>query len=323
VTDPAVNQGYEHRGWRGGYNNMEGKEEHHGREHVGTAVGLAAEFIAMTFGVIWLAWIAGIFVCLAVFGYTKKMVRERPKVGWGIRVAAILFTLAAAVIMTMPKKHAMVATNGESAPSPSQQVTAPNATSEPSVPADNKRAKKSDLQKPPAPSVSSSGSQSPATGGITQGQGSALSFNQQGGITAGTVNIAPPARHLAAEQKAEIVAALQGQTCSITMMGALSNVEDAQNYALELMSAFKAGGCTVPSTVQPMMSSGRTWSGITVEYHTDTEHVDGEKVFTPPDTPPDVILQALRSAHLENVMVGGGPVIPKDTIRVVIGGRAQ
>jgi hypothetical protein len=36
--------------------------------------------------------------------------------------------------------------------------------------------------------VSSSGADSPAIGSITQGSGSALSINQQGGITAGTIN---------------------------------------------------------------------------------------------------------------------------------------
>ena len=39
-----------------------------------------------------------------------------------------------------------------------------------------------------APGVSSSGTDSPAIGSITQAPGSALSINQQGGITAGTVN---------------------------------------------------------------------------------------------------------------------------------------
>jgi hypothetical protein len=55
---------------------------------------------------------------------------------------------------------------------------------------------KSRSKKPEAkqtPTASSSGTDSPAIGSITQGSGSALSINQQGGITAGTVNnFGPP-----------------------------------------------------------------------------------------------------------------------------------
>jgi hypothetical protein len=40
--------------------------------------------------------------------------------------------------------------------------------------------------------VGVSGDKIPVIGGITQGAGSALSINQQGGITAGTVNLGPP-----------------------------------------------------------------------------------------------------------------------------------
>src|SRR5712664_3201827 len=61
------------------------------------------------------------------------------------------------------------------------------APSRPNIPAKPKsRPKKPETKE--APSVSSSGADSPAIGSITQGPGSALSVNQQGGITAGTVN---------------------------------------------------------------------------------------------------------------------------------------
>ncbi len=55
------------------------------------------------------------------------------------------------------------------------------------IPAKTKSRPK-ELETKQAPSVSSAGTDSPAIGSITQGLGSALSINQQGGITAGTVN---------------------------------------------------------------------------------------------------------------------------------------
>ena len=60
---------------------------------------------------------------------------------------------------------------------------------------------------------------------------------------------APPARHLTDEQKSAIASSIQGKPCKIVMMGALSNIEDAQAYALELRNAFKSAGCDVPDGV--------------------------------------------------------------------------
>jgi hypothetical protein len=173
------------------------------------------------------------------------------------------------------------------------------------------------------PKVSSSGNNSPATGTITQGPGSATSFNQQGGITAGTVNIGPQDRHLSENQKAAIVSNLQGKPCRITTMGALSNVEDAQNYAVELLETFRLAGCTVPSTIASLTSLKETWSGIKVVYHDDAIHVLGERIYTPPDTPPGIILSALDSANLGNIRVSPGPNVPVDAIQVTVGGRPK
>ena len=274
----------------------------------------------MKFGLIWLAWTAVLFACMAIFGYTKKLVGRKPKWGWGIRATVVVAVLAFAVLMTITKKEEKVTINSNSAPSLSQQPTTPAPTGS-TEPAAQKKETKVKSPKPSVPSVSSSGDRSPATGSISQGAGSALSFNQQGGITAGTVNIAPPNRHLTAEQKTAIVFALQGKPCAIASMGALSNVEDAQNYAFEILDAFKAAGCTVPGTVRLMMTEGKTWTGITVRYHSDTEHVSGDKVYVSPSSPEGLIVGALDSARLGNVMVGTGPNMTKDTVDVEVGGR--
>jgi hypothetical protein len=92
-----------------------------------------------------------------------------------------------------PKKPHVAKTE----PSPSQPPVSSTSDSNPppSAPTPNKsnnsikpkaQAKTPKIKQ--APSVSSSGTHSPAIGSITQGPGSAVSINQQGGITAGTVN---------------------------------------------------------------------------------------------------------------------------------------
>jgi hypothetical protein len=92
-----------------------------------------------------------------------------------------------------PKKTQLVRTE----PSPSQpppvsstsDFNRPPSTSAPTPGTSTKP--KATLKAPEAkqaPSASSSGTNSPAIGSITQGSESAVSVNQQGGITAGTVN---------------------------------------------------------------------------------------------------------------------------------------
>ena len=160
-----------------------------------------------------------------------------------------------------------------------------------------------------------------AVGGISQGAGSALSFNQTGGITAGTVNFAPQDRHLSDEQRATIKTIVNGRVCKITMMGYLQNVEDAQSFALEIRDAFKLAGCTVPDGVVPLMNPNGPWVGVKVVYHDESIHVEGERVYTSPDTPQGIILAALDGARLGQVMVGGDAVTPLDTIEVAVGRR--
>ena len=162
----------------------------------------------------------------------------------------------------------------------------------------------------------------PVTQECAPGASCATSSGQQGGITAGVVNIASADRHLSPEQKAAIVSAVQGKLCRITMAGALSNVGDAQNYALELLDAFRSGGCIVPDDVVPLISTREMWRGIKVVYHDAISHVQkGGRVYTASDTPPGVILNALDSAHLGPVVVGGDADTPKDMIQLAVGGR--
>jgi hypothetical protein len=147
----------------------------------------------------------------------------------------------------------------------------------------------------------------------------AASVGQQGGITAGALTITPLPRELSPEQKSAIKTAIEGKTCKITMLGALSNVEDAAAYAIQLRDAFRAGGCSVPDNVLPLINSEGGWYGLKVVYHNDTLIVPGERVYTAPDTPAGVVLKALDSAHLGNVFIGGDSSTPQDMIEVAVG----
>jgi len=142
---------------------MEEKEVHFGREHVGTAITLGAEFIAVKYGVVWLAWLAALFACLAVWGYTKKLARNHAKSGWGIRVVAVLFVLMATYFVTMPRKHAAVAINGN----PTASLVPPQG--EPAV--DPDPAPKPPMKKTPilSPEQQQSGKDNVQTGPITTG----------------------------------------------------------------------------------------------------------------------------------------------------------
>jgi hypothetical protein len=134
---------------------------------------------------------------------------------------------------------------------------------------------------------------------------------------------APPARHLTDEQKSIIASVIQGKPCKIAMMGALSNIEDAQAYALELRAAFKSAGCDVPEGVAPLMALNGTWYGIKVSYYDPGIHQDGEKVYTPFDTPQGLIIKALDDAHLGTVLIGTEPNFPKDAIHLSVGGHPK
>jgi hypothetical protein len=136
-------------------------------------------------------------------------------------------------------------------------------------------------------------------------------------------NFGSPERHLTPEQRAAIASSLQGKACKITMIGALVNVQDAQNYALELRDAFRAGGCEVPEAVVFLASANGTWSGIKVSYNDPAPHENAERIYTPPNSPPGVILNALDSARLGPVMVGSDTSGVKAAVVLAVGAPAK
>jgi hypothetical protein len=169
---------------------MEEKAEHHGREHLSTAVGLIAEYIAVVYGVTVLAWAAAFFVCLAAFGYTQNTVPQNKKLGWGIRVAAILLTLVIAIFLTLPKKHAMVA-NNETPSNPPPHVEAPKKPENKSKSQESKPKSKRPTETPPP--VTQVCPQGNCIGGDNYGNPTVNNFSPPLEIKWETRDIIPPA----------------------------------------------------------------------------------------------------------------------------------
>jgi hypothetical protein len=107
--------------------------------------------------------------------------------------------------------------------------------------------------------VSTSGGDSPAVGSITQGTGSALSFNQKGGITAGTIigKIPPPARQLPTADIDALTSMLAKHPGNILILYAQHD-EEAYSLAKQIGDMLTAAGWTLkqPVTETMIVSSG-------------------------------------------------------------------
>jgi hypothetical protein len=157
---------------------------------VGSAVLLVAYFILTET----LDWIGRIEVICDHLPRSTALLGSRPfrtalllvAVGLLIRVATEGRGAAGVVTQSAPSASQPAPTqHSQPAAEQSSPATSPSTI----APSGGKRRKSpTPPQGRAAPSVSASENNSPAVGSITQGSGSALSINQQGGITAGTIN---------------------------------------------------------------------------------------------------------------------------------------
>jgi cell division septation protein DedD len=125
--------------------------------------------------------------------------------------------------------------------------------------------------KRPSRSNSSSGTDSPSIGSITQGAGSALSINQQGGITAGTLNLGPSARRLPDDRTA-FISCLQSKPGRFSI-GAMQNNQEAYNYAKDWRGVLVAAGWEIEHKDIPIQIfdiGGGMWSGVQIKVHATT-----------------------------------------------------
>jgi hypothetical protein len=158
----------------------------------------------------------------------------------------------------------------------------------------------------------------PATGNIVQGPGSVLSVNQQGGITAGQVNIGIPERHLTPEQKEAIVSAVQGKACKISSMGYDLGASDARGFAFEIQAALSSGGCEVPKDMTPAYRKSGTNRGIFVQYYDPVTYSLGDKLTIADETTQGMLIGMFIKAHLP-VSAAPTPNVSKNDVQVFVG----
>jgi hypothetical protein len=76
-----------------------GEEKHHGRELLGVALGILAGWLGVRFGQYWAAWVGGIVLFIAIWGYSSGLVRRRKWVGYSVRGIFFLGILVVAVLV--------------------------------------------------------------------------------------------------------------------------------------------------------------------------------------------------------------------------------
>lgn len=81
-----------------------------------------------------------------------------------------------------------------------------------------------------------------SVGSISQGPGSAISINQQGGITAGTVNMVPLQRHI---KNIDLVVKALSQKPSSVQISCMLGDTETQQFADEWMAALRRAGWSV------------------------------------------------------------------------------
>ena len=166
--------------------------------------------------------------------------------------------------------------------------------------------------KPSSPKPPSTISQDCASGNC------AASIGQQGGITAGQVNIGNLPRHLTKEQTDGIVVFLQGKSCKVSSMGYVVSSGDARDYGLEIRDALRAGGCIVGEDMSPSSRPNGNEHGIFVQYYDATAYKIGDKMQISQDSSEGVLIGALLQAHLP-VSASPGPNVSEGNVEVIIG----
>ena len=85
---------------------------------------------------------------------------------------------------------------------------------------------------------------------------SVISVNQQGGITAKTVNVnlLPPARHLSQEQRISLLNSLSSLSGSRLTITSISGTKEAANYAAEIVSVINEAGISVERNLIGIMA---------------------------------------------------------------------
>lgn len=187
-------------------------------------------------------------------------------------------------------------------------------------------AKASPAQPPQSPPASSpatpttapiSASAPPMTQECEPGASCAQSSGQQGGITAGTVNIGNVSRHLEASDRDALISNITGLKSKVHF-AVIYGIPDALEYESELAKAINDAHVTVMDDVIPMAwAGGKKTYGVEVDYHGNPTP-DGEKVLIPFESQPGILIGALMKAHIKVGAIHVGQEIPEDEIKLIV-----
>jgi hypothetical protein len=83
-------------------------KDHHGREYAVAAVSIIGEYLAVTYSITWLAWLAALFFWLALIGYTRKYFLSTVWLKYGFRVLLAIVLAMATYRLTSNKTFSNV-----------------------------------------------------------------------------------------------------------------------------------------------------------------------------------------------------------------------
>jgi hypothetical protein len=150
---------------------------------------------------------------------------------------------------------------------------------------------------------------------------SAMSINQQGGITAGMLNVAGmPVRRLKQADKARMLAWLAGQKKDVKVgVGAILSVPDAYDFATDIYNAFQEAGFEMDEkTVRPMMFIKNPFANVTVEFK-GQEPPPGELVDVGTENPVWKVITALSVGNIPVNSLGPKHNAPDGVVTIVVG----
>jgi len=161
-------------------------------------------------------------------------------------------------------------------------------------------------------------------GGITAGPCSNVQVGGSGNQA--QTNCGPIERHLTEAQKNSLILALIGKPLKLTF-GALVNVPDSQQFAIELCEALKEPKVSDNCNIAPMMSNGSPWVGFKFTYKGDAAPYIGAPVSVPKNSPAGNVIGAFIAAGLgvseSSLVLDPEPNLAEDSVVIVVGQPAK
>jgi hypothetical protein len=152
------------------------------------------------------------------------------------------------------------------------------------------------------------------------GASCAISNGQQGGITAGAVNVGNQARQITTENTEALTSGLKNFNQKITLAVEIGTW-DGMQFASQLRSALRAAGVSVDETIPwkgILPIGGPPMYGVQIGFHGEEKPL-GTPIYYAADSQLGILRLALEAAHIKVTHVNSDPNLPDDTMLVCIG----